>query len=255
MADSAVTGTAMIAAGEALAARAEETATATATEIATTAAPEDTAETEAMAAAAAAATRTVATTEATTAATIVRIAAAATVVATEVATIAVEEAAGTTTTEVASTGTLAAMIGTLDPVVAVPVAAAAAALSEDTTVAIEAATALHGTPLLLLAATVTRRRGPRLGTPTVVRAIPMFSTVIPTLPVMDVTEFSRCPLSNVTARAKRPNAQLVRSRFSASPTVSVSSSACRSFLRSWGYGKWSVFENITSLRSWSFSAL
>lgn len=204
VAASAETDTAMIAAEEALADHAAEIATVTATATVTTAAPEDTAETEATAEA----TMIVATTEATTAAMTVKTAEA--IVATEVAMIA-GEVAETTTTEVASTATqVAAMIGTPDPAVVVPVVAAASI--EDTTAATVVVTVPHVTPRLLLAATVTPRRAPMPGTPTVVRAIPMFSTVILTPPVMDVTEFSRCPLSNVTARAKRPKRQPARSR-------------------------------------------
>lgn len=206
VAASAETDTAMIAAEEASADHAAEIATVTATVTVTTVALEDTAETEAMAEA----TMIVAMTEATTAATIVKTAEAT--VATEVVMIA-GEVAETTTTGVASTATqVAAMIGTLDPAVVVLVAAAAAS-TEDTTAATVVVTALHVTPRLLLVATVTPRRAPMPGTPTVVRAIPMFSTVIPTPPVMDVTEFSRCPLSNVTARAMRPKRQSARSRF------------------------------------------
>lgn len=203
---SAVTDTAMTAAEEALADHAAEIATVTATVIVMTAAPEDTAETEAMAEA----TMTVAMTEATIAATIVKTAEAT--VATVAAMIA-EEVAETTTTAVALIATqVAATIGTLDPAAVVPAVAAAAASTEDTTAATVAATALRVTPLLLLVAIVTPRRAPMPGTPTVVRAIPMFSTVIPIPPVMDVTEFFRCPLSNVTARAKRPKRQYARSR-------------------------------------------
>lgn len=205
VAASAETDTAMIAAEEALADHAAEIATVTATATVTTAAPEDTAETEATAEA----TMIAATTEATTAAMTVKTAEAT--VATEVAMIAAE-VAETTKTEVASTATqVAAMIGTPDPAVVVLVVAAAAS-TEDTTAATVAVTAPRVTPRHLLAAIVTPHRAPMPGTPTVVRAIPMFSTVIPTPPVMDVTEFSRCPLSNVTARAKRPKRQSARSR-------------------------------------------
>lgn len=249
MAALAETDTAMIAAEEASADHAVEIATVTATATVTTAALEDTAETEATAEA----TMIVATTEATTAAMTVKTAEAT--AATEVAMIA-EEVAETTTIEVASIATqVAAMIGTPDPAVVVPVVAAAS--TEDTTAATVVATALHVTPHLLLVATVTPRRAPMPGTPTVVRAIPMFSTVIPTPPVMDVTEFSRCPLSNVTARAKRPKRQSARSRLLAPrPLCHCKFIGIRCLFLSlrlvgMGFGR----SSKTSMRSWSFSAL